>query len=50
MADIIFAMQGDFHKKIGMPIPFPVSPALAEKTWYDKIELDPKTFEPMETK
>jgi DNA polymerase-1 len=45
LKDIISAMQSDFHKRIGMPNPFPVSPALAEKTWYDKIELDPITFE-----
>ena len=46
LADIIKAMQGDFHTKLGMPVPFPVSPALAETTWYDKIELNPVTFSP----
>lgn len=44
---VIRQMQAEFHKLCKLPFPFKVGPAIAPKNWFDKIELDPVTLEPV---
>ena len=38
MREIVVAMQGDFHLKVGMPVPYPVGVKVAKSSWADAKE------------